>query len=103
MNTMLLATKLRIPPHPHHAVRRARLIDTLERGILQYKLILLSAPAGYGKTTLLSQWTHLSHFPAAWLSIGEEDNDLERFLRYLLTAWEVVQPGIRESAGAAPW
>jgi len=78
-------------------VGRARLDDALERGIPHYKLVLISAPAGYGKTTLLSQWAHASRFPVAWLSVAEEDNDPERFLRYLLTAWEEVQPGIRES------
>jgi LuxR family maltose regulon positive regulatory protein len=97
MDSLLVATKLRIPPQPQHAVRRARLIDALERGILAYKLVLIAAPAGYGKTTLLSQWAHASHLPVAWLSIGEEDNDFERFLRYLLTGWESVQPGVSDS------
>jgi LuxR family maltose regulon positive regulatory protein len=97
MDTLLLATKLRIPPQPHHVVPRTRLIDAIERGIPHYKLILLSAPAGYGKTTLLSQWAHVSRFPIAWLSLSQEDNDLDRFFRYLLTAWEQVQPGVRES------
>jgi LuxR family maltose regulon positive regulatory protein len=97
MQPSLLATKLQIPPEPLHAVRRARLIDALEQGIPHHKLALLSAPAGYGKTTLLAQWAHASRFQVAWLSISEEDNDVERFLRYLLTAWEGVQPGIRES------
>jgi LuxR family maltose regulon positive regulatory protein len=97
MDSFLLAPKLRIPPQPHHGVHRARLVDALERGILYYKLVLISAPAGYGKTTLLSQWAHASRFPVAWLSIGEEDNDPGRFLRYLLAAWEEVQPGVSES------
>ncbi len=97
MDTFLLATKLRIPPQPHHGVHRTRLIDALEGGILHYKLVLISTPAGYGKTTLLSQWAHASRFPVAWLSIGEEDNDLDRFLRYLLVGWEGVQPGVSES------
>ena len=65
MDTVLLATKLRIPPQPHHAVRRARLIDALERAIPRYRLILISAPAGYGKTTLLAQWAHASCLPVA--------------------------------------
>jgi LuxR family transcriptional regulator, maltose regulon positive regulatory protein len=97
METMLLATKLRVPPQPHRAVYRARLIDALELGIPHYKLIHISAPAGYGKTTLLTQWAHSSQFPAAWLSISEDDNDPERFLRYLLRAWETVWPGVIES------
>ncbi len=97
MDTVLLATKLRIPPQPHHAVRRVRLLDALEHGIPHYKLVQISAPAGYGKTTLLAEWAHASRFPIAWLSVSEEDNDLERFLRYLLIGWDAVQPGVRES------
>jgi LuxR family transcriptional regulator, maltose regulon positive regulatory protein len=97
MHTILVATKLRIPPQPHHVVRRARLINALEESIPRNKLILISAPAGYGKTTLLSQWAHASRFPIVWLSAGEEDNDFEQFLRYLLAGWEEIQPGVRES------
>ena len=78
-------------------VRRARLIDALEHGIPDHKLVLISAPAGYGKTTLLAQWAHTSSLRVAWLSLGEEDNDPNRFFRYLLAAWETVHPGIRES------
>jgi LuxR family maltose regulon positive regulatory protein len=97
MEDILLATKVNIPPQPQRAVRRARLIDAVHRAVPHYKLLLVSAPAGYGKTTLLSQWAHASSLPVAWLSIGEGDNDLERFLRYLLAAWERLQPEIVES------
>ncbi len=97
MDALFLATKVRIPPPPQHGVRRARLIDTLEHELLHAKLVLVSAPAGYGKTTLLSQWAQASRFPVAWLSISEEDNDLERFLRYLLLGWAELQPGVSES------
>jgi LuxR family maltose regulon positive regulatory protein len=97
MDASLLATKLQSPPLPQHAVPRARLIDALEHGIPHHKLVLLAAPAGYGKTTLLSQWAHASHFPVVWLSVTEEDNDLERFLRYLLTGWEQIRPDISKS------
>lgn len=97
MDNNLLATKVRVPPQPQHLVHRSRSIDALERGIPEYKLILVAAPAGYGKSTLLTQWAHSSEFPVAWLSIGNEDNDPERFLRYLLKAWEAVQPSITES------
>ena len=76
---------------------RTRLVDVFEQEILHYKLVLLSAPAGYGKTTLLSQWAQTSRFPVVWLTINEVDNDLERFLRYLLVGWEAVQPGLRDS------
>jgi LuxR family transcriptional regulator, maltose regulon positive regulatory protein len=97
MQPSLLATKLRIPPQHHAVVHRARLIDAVERNLPRYKLILLSAPAGYGKTTLLAQWAKSSRFPVAWLSLGVQDNDLERFLRYLLAAWSEVQPDVLES------
>jgi LuxR family transcriptional regulator, maltose regulon positive regulatory protein len=94
MDSFLLTTKFQIPRQSHHEVRRSRLIDALEHGILNYKLILVSAAAGYGKTTLLSQWAHTSRFPVVWLSISPEDNDLKRFLRYLFTGWEKIQPGV---------
>ena len=97
MDSYLLATKLRVPPQPYRAVQRPRLADTLEREIPHYKLIWISAPAGYGKTTLLSQWAQRSHFPVVWLSASEEDNDLTHFFRYLLAGWEEIQPGIRDS------
>lgn len=98
MESQLLATKLRIPPQPQYAVQRTGLVDAIERGIPHYKLMLVSAPAGYGKTTLLSQWTQLSRFKVVWLSVGPEDNDIERFFRYLLAGWEQVQPDV----GASP-
>ena len=97
MNTVILTTKLQIPPQPHHAVPRPRLTDYLEQAVLEHRLVLILAPAGYGKTTLLTQWAHLSRFPIAWLSISKEDNEPERFLRCVFSAWETVQPGIRET------
>jgi LuxR family maltose regulon positive regulatory protein len=97
VETILLATKVRIPPQPQHVVRRARLLDALDEAVPRHRLTLVSAPAGYGKTTLLSQWARESNFPVAWLSIDPEDNDVERFFRYLLAAWEEAQPGAIES------
>ena len=97
MHTSLLATKIRIPPQRHHLVQRARLSDALERGIPNSTLALITAPSGYGKTTLLCQWAHSSRFRIAWLSLDEEDNDVERALRYLVSAWDEIQPGIRET------
>jgi len=97
MDTLFLVHKLQIPPQPHHTVHRTRLIEPLERGLPYYKLLLLTAPAGYGKTTLLAQWARASSYPIAWLSLGEEDNDLVRFFRSLLSAWQEAQPGVRET------
>ncbi|MGH2533799.1 MAG: LuxR C-terminal-related transcriptional regulator [Thermomicrobiales bacterium] len=96
MDAALLATNVRIPPRTQHLVRRPRLVDALERDVSNHKLVLIAAPAGYGKTTLLADWAQASRVPVAWLSLGEEENDRERFLRYLLTAWEQVLPGLRE-------
>lgn len=97
MDTNLLATKLLIPPSSHHTVRRERLIDALEHEMPTARLVLVSAPAGYGKTTLLTQWARSSRHAVAWLTCGDGDNDLMRFLRYVLSAWDRVQPGMMES------
>jgi LuxR family maltose regulon positive regulatory protein len=97
MASELVLTKLRIPPPPRHLVSRSRLIGTLGEAIFDHKLTLVSAPAGYGKTTLLADWARRSDLPVAWLSLGSDDNEFERFLRYLLQAWEMARPGVRES------
>ncbi len=90
----LLTTKIEIPPSPHLPIHRAHLVNTLEHEIPRCKLVLVSAPAGYGKTTYLVQWARASDFLIAWLSLDEADNDLERFFHYLLAAWETVQSEI---------
>ncbi|MFL5758383.1 MAG: LuxR C-terminal-related transcriptional regulator [Thermomicrobiales bacterium] len=97
MDTALLATHVRIPPEPRHLVSRSRLVDALERGIPEYKLILITAPAGFGKTTLLCQWARASSYPVVWHSVTADDNDLVRFFRYLVRAWAEIQPDILES------
>lgn len=100
MSTDLLATKVRIPPEPHHQLRRAALIEALEREVPLHRVTSVSAPAGYGKTTLLAQWARTSRAPVAWVSLSEDDNDLERLLRALLAAWTVVEPQIGDSEGS---
>lgn len=81
----LLATKLHIPrPRPHLA-HRPRLIQRLQQG-MEKTLILLSAPIGYGKSTLLSDWLTSYAIPVAWLSLEAQDNEPVRFLSYLLAA-----------------
>jgi LuxR family maltose regulon positive regulatory protein len=91
MSTPILATKLYIPPPRPQAVLRPRLIERLNAG-LHGKLTLISAPAGFGKTTLISEWIASSPRPAAWLSLDEEDNDLTRFLTYLVAALQTCAP-----------
>lgn len=97
MGTIVLASKLHVPVRPHGMVPRPRLQATLEHQIVHHKLTLISAPAGYGKTTLLADWARASSLPVAWLSISGEEDDIESFLRYLLAAWEAVQPDIAET------
>jgi LuxR family maltose regulon positive regulatory protein len=102
MSIPLLATKLHIPPLRQDFVPRRRLLDRLESG-LQRKLILISAPAGYGKTTLLSEWHASSQGRAlslAWVLLDEQDNDPVRFWSYVLAALEKVCPGSTQSAKA---
>ena len=94
MQSSLLRTKLKIPPSPHHLVARERLLGALETGIPAHKLTLVSAPAGYGKTTVISQWASGSNLRVGWLTVDSDDSDVESFLRYLYTAWEQVDEDI---------
>jgi LuxR family maltose regulon positive regulatory protein len=86
----LLATKLYIPQIYAVSIPRPRLTDKIDEGI-QRKLLLISAPAGFGKTTLLSDWSLKSAWPVAWISLDEGDNDLVFFLNYLIAALQSIQ------------
>jgi LuxR family maltose regulon positive regulatory protein len=91
MTTPLLTTKLYIPPVRLDLVSRPRPIEKLNEGLrLNRKLTLMSAPAGYGKTTLLSEWVHQADLPVAWLSLDKEDNDPTRFLTYTIAALQKI-------------
>ncbi|HLB48337.1 MAG TPA: LuxR C-terminal-related transcriptional regulator [Anaerolineales bacterium] len=91
MSTPVLATKLYIPPPRPKAVPRPRLIERLNEGLPSgRKLTLISAPAGFGKTTLVSEWVAGCERPVAWLSLDEGDNDLTRFLTYLVAALQTL-------------
>src|SRR5690242_4739521 len=93
MSTPILATKLYIPPPRPNVVLRPRLIERLNEG-LHRKLTLISAPAGFGKTTLLSEWLATYQRRAAWLSLDQADNDPARFLVYLVAALQTIAPNI---------
>ncbi len=82
---MLLATRIHVPRPCLRLVHRPRLIRRLQQS-LDKTLILLSAPAGFGKSTLLSDWLASCAVPAAWLSLKPQDNNLACFLAYLLAA-----------------
>ena len=85
----LVRTKLHRPQVGPELVRRPRLESRLDQS-LNGTLILVSAPAGFGKTTLVSQWLDMRGYPAAWLSLTERDSDLEAFLRYVIAAIRTV-------------
>src|SRR5258707_9562361 len=89
MPTPILATKLYLPRLRPHVVSRPRLIERLNEG-LHRKLTLVSAPAGFGKTTLVSAWLAEGSRPAAWLSLDEGENDPTRFLMYLIAALQAI-------------
>jgi LuxR family maltose regulon positive regulatory protein len=92
-----LLTKLAIPAVRSDLVARPRLISHLQRGI-QRPLTLIAAPAGFGKTTLVSTWLADAACSAAWLSLESTDDDLTRFWSYVLTALEPVTRGSGKSA-----
>src|SRR5438046_7104055 len=98
MSTPILATKLYIPPLRPHVVSRPRLLERLNEG-LHRNLTLIAAPAGFGKTTLVSAWVALIERPrarTAWLSLDEGDNDPARFLAYLVAALQTIAAHIGE-------
>lgn len=87
----ILTTKLYIPPSRQRVVVRPRLSEQLNE-ILRRKLTLISAPAGFGKTTLVSEWCHQQQAPIAWLSLSTQDSDPARFLLYVIAALQTVFP-----------
>ncbi len=93
----LLATKLHVPRLRAQFIRRSRLLERLQEGMAG-PLTLISAPAGFGKTTLLAQWVAESAAPAAWLSLEPEDNDPVRFLTYLIAALQTVDSQVGKTS-----
>jgi LuxR family maltose regulon positive regulatory protein len=93
----LITTKLSVPRRRPDLVPRPRLIERLDEGA-QRGLTLISAPAGFGKTTLLSDWSRQSEWPVAWICLNDGDNDPASFLSYLIAAIGTVYEGV----GAEP-
>src|SRR6266699_1990124 len=95
MPTPILATKLYIPRLRPNVVSRPRLLERLNKG-LHRNLTLIAAPAGFGKTTLVSAWVAGCDRPVAWLSLDEGDSDPILFLTYLVAALQRIAPTIGE-------
>src|SRR5262249_59989818 len=90
---VLLATKLHLPRPRPGFVPRPRLVGRLDEG-LDRGLVLVCAPAGYGKTVALADWARRCGRPVAWLSLDGGDNDPVRFWRYGVAAVGPVRPGV---------
>ena len=95
---VLLATKLNMPRPGPGLVPRPRLAQRLDDG-LRRGLVLVCAPAGYGKTVLLADWARNGEHPAAWLSLDTGDNDPARFWRHAVAALDRAHPGIAGRVG----
>lgn len=93
-NSMLIKTKLNIPIIQQKLISRTHLDTELNDG-LRYKLTLVTAPAGFGKTTAVVKWARRINIPAAWFSIDAYDNSLGVFWNYIITALDAVLPGIK--------
>jgi LuxR family transcriptional regulator, maltose regulon positive regulatory protein len=96
----ILTTKLYVPPPQPRLVLRPHLIMQLNEG-LHRKLALISAPAGFGKTTVLSDWVAGCQRPVAWLSLDEGDSDPTRFLSHLIAALQTISPDMGQGVSAA--
>ena len=100
----LLSSNIRIPPLQQELVPRPRLVEKIRQGATR-KLTLVSAPAGFGKTTLLSSWAAGHPGPVAWLSLDASDNEPGRFLGYLIRALAeaapALSPAVTEAVQAA--
>ncbi len=92
----LLADKFHIPPFRPQSIHRSRLHAMLQNGIHQ-RLTLISAPAGFGKTTLVSKWLATLDRPVVWLTLDANDNDFVWFLQYLIASFQRLDPSIGQT------
>jgi LuxR family maltose regulon positive regulatory protein len=98
MLTPALQTKLTIPYRQVFHIARPRLVEQLDRGLeLGHRLLLVFAPPGYGKTTLLSEWLHRGKHRFGWLALDEADNDPSQFWMYLANALTAHIPNLADT------
>src|SRR5215468_2391096 len=98
---VLLATKLHVPRPQPGFVQRPRLIEALGEGLARGR-VLVCAPAGFGKTALLSDWARGGGRPVAWLGLDGGDSDPARFWRYVVAALDRARPGLAGRVGPPP-
>ena len=97
MSSALLNAKMHIPRARPDLVLRSRLTERLQADAWR-PFNLISAPAGFGKTTLVSEWVRANEWPSVWISLDEGDNDLSRFLSYFITALQSINIDIGKAA-----
>ncbi len=97
MATDLLSTKTIVPPLRERLISRAHLVRKLEDGA-HGKLVVISAPAGYGKTSLVSDWATSTDRRTGWLSLDKDDNDVVRFLRYVVSVMREISDAVSTDA-----
>jgi len=97
----LLATKTQAPRQESELVVRPRLVEQLNRAAMVAPLTIVVAPAGFGKTTLVSTWAQQYERPVGWVSLDEQDNAVPRFWLHMIAAMQLLRPGLGE--GALAW
>ncbi|MGC5326283.1 LuxR C-terminal-related transcriptional regulator [Brevibacillus sp. SYSU BS000544] len=91
----IMETKLHVPEIPASLLSRTRLIEKMNR-TLQTKLTVVTAPPGYGKSSLFSEWVRHSKVFAGWISLDPGENDVKRFWRYMIAAMQRIHEGFGE-------
>ena len=97
MEQPILRTKISVPKVSPEFVHRPRLTERINRGV-EGPLTLLLAPAGYGKTSLLIEWTEETELAVAWLTLDPDDDDLIPFFRYVIAAVQTLESGLGDEA-----
>src|SRR5512143_904226 len=99
MSDPLLVTKVSLPILRHILVPRKKVLRQLSVGVQEgHLLTLVSAPAGYGKTTTIRMWVEEAGCPVAWVTLEKSDNDLKQFLTYVLTALQQAEDDLGQAA-----
>jgi len=99
MHDTLLLTKVSLPLLRNILVSRERVLRVISEGVQDgHLLTLVSAPAGYGKTTTIRMWVEKAGYPVAWVSLEKSDNDLKQFIAYVLTALQQVEDDLGQAA-----